>query len=234
MRKILFIAICVLFLLADVVVLAHQPRLVESDFALIKNPEVSQAFYGELKGEPNFFQIQADTPIKLYIGILVPDVKNIGKDISVEVSKDDEFYYLLDGENFEWQPYYEEFAGDDYFKGPELLAEERDGLPQGVEAESGIYNLKVYSPDDQGKYILVIGEKEEFPFNEIIKTIVVLPQLRLFFSKSPLTAYFNLIGLFMITFLFFILSISILIFFLVKKMRNRLKDGKLLKDILVK
>jgi len=226
MRKTLFIAICVLFLSAKAVALAHQPRLVESDFTLIEKPEVSQAFYGELKGEPDFFQIQAEKPIKLYVGILVPNVENIDKDVSVEVSKDDEFYYLLDGLNFEWQAFYEEFAGDDYFKGSELSAEEEGGLPQGVEAEAGVYTLKVFSPDNQGKYVLVVGEKEEFPLNETIKTIVVLPQLKLFFNKSPLTAYFNLIGLFMLIFLLFVLGISVLIFFLVKRIR---KQGMFLK-----
>lgn len=174
MKKTLEITICVLFLLAGSVVFAHQPRLVESNFTLVENPEVSQAFYGELKDEPDTYEIHTETQIRLYVGILVPDIENIGKDVSVEISKDNEFYYLLDGVNFEWQPYYEEFAGDNYFKGPEFLS---DGEP-------GIYILKVFSPDNQGKYVLVVGEKEEFPLNEMLNTLVILPRLKKFFDKS--------------------------------------------------
>jgi len=213
------------FLVLTNSVLAHQPRIVEDNFALIENPEVSQAFYGELKDGPDYYQIQIDQPVKLYVGILVPDIENIDKDISVEISKDDEFYYLLDGGNFEWQPFHEEFAGDDYFKGPELSAGEKEGLPQGVEVKAGNYTLKVFSPDNQGKYVLVVGEKEEFPFNEMIKTVLVLPQLKGFFNKSFLTAYFNLIGLFMLIFLLIILGIFILVFFLIKRTKERYRQS---------
>jgi len=55
MKKALIIAICVLFLSAGAVAFAHQPRLVESDFTLIESPEVSQAFYAELKGKPDYY-----------------------------------------------------------------------------------------------------------------------------------------------------------------------------------
>jgi len=210
-----------LFLSTSTVALAHQPRLVEGDFTLIENPEVSQAFYGELKGEPDYYQIQAEILIKLYVGILVPDVENIGKDVSVEVSKDDEFYYLLDGVNFEWQAFYEEFAGDDYFEGPELSAGGEDGLPQGVEAEAGKYTLKVFSPDNQGKYVLVVGEKEEFPLNEMLNTLVSLPRLKKFFDKSPwqaLTA--PIVFRFLVLPLISLVALILVIFFLVRRKRK--------------
>jgi len=209
------------FLFSTDLALAHQPRLVDEDFTLIENPEVSQAFYGELKGKPDFYQIQTEVPIKLYVGILVPNVEGIGKDISVEVSKDDEFYYLLDGVNFEWQAYYEEFAGDDYFKGPELSAGEQDGLPQGVGAEAGNYTLKVFSPDNQGKYVLVVGEKEEFPLNEMLNTLVSLPRLKKFFDKSPwhaLTA--PIILRFIVLPIVLLIAIIFVIFFLVRRKKR--------------
>lgn len=220
-KQLLFITICVLLVLTGAVALAHQPRLVEKDFTLVENPEVSQAFYGELKGQSDYYQIQVDQPIKLYVGILVPDVENIGKDVSVEISKDDEFYYLLDGANFEWQAYYEEFAGDDYFEGPELSAGEEDGLPQGVEAEAGTYVLKVFSPDNQGKYVLVVGEKEEFPLNEMINTLVSLLRLKKFFDKSPwqvLTA--PIVLRFLVLPLISLIALVLIIFFLVRRKRR--------------
>jgi len=221
MKKALLIAICILFVSTGAIAFAHQPRLVEGDLTLIENPEVSQAFYGELKGKPDFYQIQTDQSIKLYVGILVPDVENISKDVSIEVSKDDEFYHLLDGVNFEWQAYYEEFAGDDYFNGPELSAGEESGLPQGVEAEAGTYTLKVFSPDNQGKYVLVVGEKEEFPPKEIINTLVSLPRLKKFFEKSPWQALTAPIVLrFLVLPVVLLITLILVIFFLVRRKRK--------------
>lgn len=208
MKKTLAITICILFISAGAVVFAHQPRLVESNFTLIENPEVSQAFYGELEGEPDIYQIQTETPIRLYVGILVPDVENIGKDVSVEISKDNKFYYLLDGVNFEWQSYYEEFAGDKYFKGSEFSADE----------EAGIYTLKVFSPDNQGKYVLVVGEKEEFPLNEILNTFVSLPRLKMFFDKSPWQALIApIVFRFLVLPVILLVVLILVIFFLVRR-----------------
>ena len=215
LKRILAISITLLFII-PVFVLAHQPRIVEESFTLIENPEVSQAFYGELKGQPDYYQIQIEYPIKLYVGILLPDVKDIDKDVSVEISKGDKFYHLLDGVSFEWQPFYEEFAGDNYFKGPEFSAGE----------ESGDYTLKVFSPDNQGKYVLVVGEKEEFPFNEMINTLVSLPRLKKFFDKSPWQALTAPIILrFIVLPIVLLIAIIFVIFFLVRR-RRRNKENK--------
>jgi len=53
---------------------------------------------------------------------LVPDLPGINKDIFVEIKSvglDNYFYYFLDGSMFKWERFHEEFAGDDYYKGPE-------------------------------------------------------------------------------------------------------------------
>jgi len=179
MGKRIFSLSVFVFLVLPVLVFAHQPRIVEDNFTLIKNPEVSQAFYGELKGVTVFYKIQTENPIKLYVGVLVPAVENTDKDVSVEIEREEDFYYLLDGINFDWELFYEEFAGDDYFKGPEFS----------TDVEAGEYNIKVFSPDNFGKYVLVVGEKEELPFNEMINTLVNLPSLKKFFDKSPWQAF---------------------------------------------
>ena len=148
----------------------------------------------------------------------MPNVENIDKDVSVEVSKDNEFYYLLDGLNFEWQAFYEEFAGDDYFKGPELSAEEEGGLPQGVEAEAGVYTLKVFSPDNQGKYVLAVGEREAFTFTDTVETLLLLPSLKQdFFEKPAYTAYFNIMGLLLLVPLALLAIIIVVIYWYWKR-----------------
>lgn len=165
---------------------AHQPRIVEdSEVIEIENPEVSQAFYGVLEGEPDFYQIRAEKPFRLYIGVLVPDIQGIDKDVSVKVSLEEKVLFLLDGLEHEWTYYYEEYAGDSYYKGPEKRAE----------VERGVYNIEVSSPDNQGKYVLVVGEKEEFPLGEAIKTLVSLPKLKKqFFERSVFAVFSGKIG----------------------------------------
>lgn len=192
---------------------AHQPRLVSGDKIVeIENPEVSQAFYGNLDGQPAVFEMKISSPIMLYAGLLVPDLPNIKKDISASVTDDnDRTVFILDGPKSDWQKYYEGFAGDNYYKGPESA----------VQVEAGIYRLKVYSPTDQGKYVLVVGQEEVFPPNEILKTLMMLPKLKKdFFQKSPLTIFFSKIGLFLSIPIFVLIVIIIFIIFRKKIKRS--------------
>jgi len=189
---------------------AHQPRIVSGPTTEINNPDVSQAFYGELKGRPAHFTIDSKNSFPLYVGLLSPRVKEADKDFSVIVKRDDAVILGLNGMEYEWEPFYEEFGGDYYFRGPE----------EKLMVGPGLYNLEVFSPDNQGKYVLVVGEKEEFPPREIINTIAILPKLKKdFFERSPFAAFFNLSGLFLL--IFFLIIIGTV--FIIKKMikRNR-------------
>lgn len=210
---------------------AHQPRIVkESVITQIRNPEISQAFYGELKGEPAYFQIHSEQWFKLYVGILVPDIADVDKDWSVIISRklDDieEEMFLLNGENYEWEYFYDEFGGDGYFKGPELRSNSEGGLPRGTPVSGGTYNVKVFSPDNQGKYVLVVGEQENFPLSEIINTAFVLPILKIsFFNQSPLAIFNGLIGLYGFLPLVFLIFIIATVSWLI--IRKHLKNKKL-------
>lgn len=169
-------------------VLAHQPRLAEDNqLTLIRNPGVSQAFYGELKGHEADYLIDLSQAQDLYFQILAPDAPGIGKDKSVEVEYLPEFgakavnFIKLDAGSAEWTKYYEEFAGDNYFKGPDIKKP----------AEAGYYLIKVTSPDNQGKYVLVVGEKEEFTALETLKAAYIIPMLKKDFFEEPVTRWFN-------------------------------------------
>jgi len=215
MKKIILISIGFLVLVVAGSALAHQPRLVSDEKLIqVENPEVSQAFYGELKGEPVYYQIEAEENFSLYVGILSPQIEGADKDFSVEVNKEGEIIFLLDGLSHQWESFYEEFGGDYYYQGPDNK----------ISAEAGLYTLKVFSPDNQGKYVLVVGEKEEFPLNEIIKTVKTLPKLKKdFFEKSPWGAFFNRIGLFLsipILILITLVTIIILVFKRIKRKKS--------------
>jgi hypothetical protein len=124
-KKYLPIILVALFLM-PALASAHQPRIVSSDLTQISDPEVSQAFYGELTGTPAEFRIVSAQDFKLYIGLLVPDILNIRKDISAQLFRikdgQQELVAFLDGTHFVWTPYFEDFAKDNYFWGPEYAA----------------------------------------------------------------------------------------------------------------
>lgn len=214
MRKL--ILILVVFFLLITISSAHQPRIVSDNFTSVEKPEVSQAFYGKLDGNPHYYQIDSEKPYKLYVSLSVPDIKGIDKDVSAEITRihDDTYndlHVLLNGTAHNWTRYYENFGGDYYYRGPELGINRNDNLPQGINVSSGTYNIKVFSPDNEGKYVLVVGYKETWTVDEFINTILTLPELKSeFFEKSPLTAYFNLIGVFF--FIMVAVSISIVVY----------------------
>lgn len=196
------LVLLIIFILSINIVYAHQPRIVYGELTQIKNPGVSQAFYGILEGQPAYFQINSDKPFDLYVQILVPDVPDIKKDIIVEVNN-----VTLDP-NIEWKSFYEEYGRDYYYQGPEME----------INVTSGTYKIKVSNPTNTGKYVLVIGREEKFPINEIVKTIITLPILKHnFFEKSWITSFTDLFWVYFIILLVILLSIFIFIRKIFKK-----------------
>lgn len=201
-------------------VFAHQPRIVSDEVTNIENPEASQAFYGKMESAPAYYHLHTEKEIDFYVSILVPDVPGIGKDISVEVKNKEtgEEVLLLEAGSQEWTHYFEEFAGDWYFEGPE----KEMALP------AGKYEIKVFSPDNEGKYVLVVGKKEEFPLGEIVNTMISLPSLKQdFFEKPAFTAYFNILGLFLGVVLALLFAVVFLIVKYNKRLRKKMKRFKL-------
>jgi len=196
--------------------LAHQPIIVESEITEIKKPDVSQAFYGNLQGRADIYKLRLDEQQTIYFSLLVPDLEGIATDVSLQITKDGKEVRVLSGEGFNWKKFYEEFAGDHYLQGPE----------EKITLEKGEYSLEVSSPSNRGKYVLVIGEKEEFPLSEIINTIKTLPRLkRDFFEKSAWGAFFNRIGLFVFgpVIIFVLIMASLIALIYIKKKKKKMK-----------
>ena len=218
MRKFYFLIILVLGIFWANQALAHQPRLIK-DTVIVKvnNPEVSQAFYGILNGSPQYFLLNEKKEFSLYLNILVPYLPDAKKDFLVEVfkgSKDEQVnkLFYLAGSEFKWTYFYEEYGGDAYWQGPEL----KKPLP------AGEYLIKLSNPQNSGKYSLAIGEKEEFPPNEIFNTLIVLPQIKvMIFNKSPWSAFTNKIGRYLGTGLLLILVLILIIILVVRKIRGK-------------
>lgn len=192
----LIAVIFVLLMASTSVACAHQPRLVIGSNAsndnpiLIQNPEVSQAFYGELKGQPNYYQIKSDNQLKFYLNLLVPASPGIPPDfISAQVlDSSGKVISTIDRTNSTWKSYFEEFGGDYYLKGPKTKA----NLP------AGTYYIKIFNTNNQGKYSIAIGEEESFPIDETMKALVTIPLLKeQIFGKPVPTLFFEFLGIIM-------------------------------------
>jgi hypothetical protein len=156
----------------------------------------------------------------LYVGILVPDIKDVKKDISAEIyqinNSNKKIISVLDGSNFKWTPFYEEFGKDNYFWGPEFKSDDsQKGVDlKGEPVPAGKYIIRVYSPSNTGKYSLVTGYKEEFPLSETLNTIIKVPQLKLFFFNESLIKVFSTVFVWLPVLI--ILVLAIIIYFTVR------------------
>jgi hypothetical protein len=194
MKKLLLFSLIIILLVPEYTS-AHQPRLVsgnqgsKSKPIIVEEPEVSKAYYGVLKGEPSNYLVSLSTSISLYVQILVPDVApDNSRRFSVEVrDASGKRVANLEGEASEWQPFYERYSGDDYLMGPDFKGE----------VGPGDYTIRVFNKSNEGKYVLVIGEKESFPLGEIINALILVPVIKNKFFRKPsqLLIYLSLIAI---------------------------------------
>lgn len=189
MRKIFFTFFLVAFSFALASnVWAHAPRYVQDDqLVIIKNPEVSQAFYGELKGRPAYYLIDLKVAQDLYFQILAPDLPGIQKDKTVTIEYAPELgraaagFSKIDPASADWKNFYEDYGGDNYLEGPSL---KKFG-------QAGYYLIKITSPDNSGKYVLAVGEQEKFGAPELASALIVLPRLKKNFFQEPVSQWFR-------------------------------------------
>jgi len=187
MKRILFLLI-IIFLFSSVgVAYAHQPRLIYSKqgYINIRNPEVSQAFYDELKGQVRDYYITSDKDFELYINLLVPEEVNRNGRYSAKVfllesgDKESEIAFI-DGLPYDWQEFYETFGRDYYLKGPEFTKQ----------VSAGEYKIEVFSTDNQGKYVLAVGKKEAFDVQSVLNVYWQIPLLKISFFKTSALQFF--------------------------------------------
>lgn len=207
-----------IFVLALIpVCLAHQPRIIESSSLItIQNPEISQAFYSELKGQSAFYRIESENPFVLYLNLLVPKISSTRTDFSLEISYFNLSYNLVSQTTLnssDWTEFYEEFAGDYYLRGPEI---EKNSSP-------GFYELRVYNPENQGKYVLAVGKVESFPAKEALNALVSMPRLKAFFDKSPIKSFQGIIGKILLVLVIVIILLLLLAAYIIKRILKHKK-----------
>jgi hypothetical protein len=195
----------IILLLYSLTAYAYRPRFVfDQDLTIvypkiIQNPEISQTFYGELGGKTDYYKITSSEDFDLYFNIMVPDIPEASTDFSVDVYSEEK-NISLDGSQFVWEKYNEKLTGNNLLKGPSY----EENVPKGE------YLIQVSNPDNQGKYVLVVGKNDPFSLQEAFRTLLLMPKIKTFFQKSPITAYFNQIG-FILLIILLIICVVILV-----------------------
>lgn len=171
-----------LFLLSSVI-LAHQPVIVEKEPIEIIQPEISRAFYDTLPVKPRLYQINSDKEFVLYINLLVPKNTNPKGRYSARVYRlnkpSPQLLAEINGNLSPWKEFFEPFGRDTYLKGPEF----RQRVP------AGTYQIEVFNSENQGSYVLAVGEKEAFGPKEIAQVYWIIPKLKLTFFHSSLWSF---------------------------------------------
>lgn len=181
-----FLGVFILVFTSSHIADAHQPVVVStpSDTIEITDPNISFAYYGELTGSSQRFELSSLEPFTLYVQVLEPDIENADKNHSAIV-----YRQLEDGEEVvselnagvaTWEPFFEVFGGDTYLEGAEYREEE---------ASAGTYLIEVSSPENTGKYVLVTGTVEDFSGTSFLATVYEIFKVKLFFEKPPLSIF---------------------------------------------
>lgn len=186
MKKIILFSIVFLFLFPASAAFAHQPRIIyyNSGEVNISEPEISQAFYDELKGSPRHYFINSDKDFELYINLLTPEFSNPGARYSANIflmeNGAEKLVFFIEGSGAKWEEFYEEFGRDYYLKGPELTEQ----------VKAGNYKIEVFSGDNSGKYVLAVGKKEAFGIKSLLNVYWQLPLLKITFFKTSVMQFF--------------------------------------------
>jgi hypothetical protein len=166
-------------------VLAHQPRIVETDKINITKPEISKAYYGKLSGKPHTYTISTSSDIDLYVNVLVPFIEGPGKNVTVKIFKGDQALGSLNPSEEDWKEFFEPFGQSMYWQGPEFKKR----------ADAGKYKIIVKSREKNIRYVLATGEIEAFDGVESLNAILLIPQLKKnFFEEPPISFIFSPLG----------------------------------------
>ena len=150
---------------------AHQPKLINYSPTIdnphvVIFPEISKAYYSKLTGQPHYYVINSEDDFLFYTSILSPKINEEPSRFSLEVLDEDQnIVYKVDGSNFDWTAWYEPYARDWYWKGPEIGVESGKEFQTSFTIDAGTYYIKVFNENNIGHYSLAVGEAEFFGSN---------------------------------------------------------------------
>ena len=198
---------------------AHQPKLINYSPSVdnpheVIYPEISKAYYGKLTGSAHYYKISSEKEFLFYSGILSPKINESYKWLSIDViDKNNQIIYQANGKNFNWEAWYEPYARDWYWKGPEIGGNTNldTGFKRSFKMQEGTYLIKVYNDENIGHYSLAVGEAEFFGSNkweQILTWTPILfyigPYMDIFhWGKFDVRAYIPHIAILVVLFIFY-------------------------------
>ena len=210
-----------LLIIISIKAFAHQPKLIKYSPSLenpheVIYPEISKAYYGKLTGESHYYRIISNKDFLFYAGILSPKVNENYKWLSLDIiDENNNIIYQADGSQHEWKAWYEPYARDWYWKGPEIggIINQETGFKKSFLIKSGTYIIKVYNNNNIGNYSLAIGEAEFFGSNTFEKIVTWTPIIFyigpymdiVHWKKFDVAAYIPHIALLVIFFVIYII-----------------------------
>ena len=88
-----------------------------------------------------------------YASILTPKINETYISLSIDVfDKNNILIFKADGSNFNWVPWYEPYARDWYFKGPEIGKNVGKEFKTSINFNAGTYYIKVYNENTLNAY----------------------------------------------------------------------------------
>ena len=178
-----FVLLIIFFSISFSYTLAHQPKLIKysptsNEPHYVVEPEISKAYYGKLIGEPHYYKIESDSEFSFYAGITIPKIDDNVKWISLEVfDKNNNSIFFEDGRNYSWKAWYEPYARDWYWVGPQIGTHNDKEFKGSLKLEAGNYIIKVFNDDNQGSYSLAVGDIEFFGTSILEKISIWAPIL---------------------------------------------------------
>ncbi len=164
---------------------AYGPTFVETprqnEVMPLREPKIAKDFYGRLEGYPHMYEFATKEPIRLAVGISVPDNESSRDNVSgivLFVNKNGSVREVarLRAREASWESYYEIWGGDSYRKGGSFE----------TNLEPGTYRIEVSTPDNIGTYVLHVGTEKAFPLFNYFSYLGKVAEVKMFFGKSPI------------------------------------------------
>lgn len=168
-----------------VLAFAYGPTFVETprqnEVMPLREPKIAKDFYGKLEGYPHMYEFATKEPIRLSVGISVPDIESSRDNVSgivLFVNKNGSVREIsrLRAREASWEPYFEIWGGDSY----------RQGGSFETNLEPGTYRIEVSTPENIGTYVLHVGTEKAFPLFSYFSYLGKVAEVKAFFGKSPI------------------------------------------------
>jgi dipeptidase E len=186
----------------------------------INNPQVSQIFYDELKGQPRNYFFESSSGFQLNLNVLVPEIANKNGKYNASVSsingESETIVFSTEALSSVWEEYYDSFDREYYLKGPEITPN----------LTAGKYKIQIYSQDNQGKYVLKIGKNPPQDILALLNMYWQMPLLKFnFFNTSIVQFFLTPVAIFGVAaigvFIILILILKFIISLIIERIKHR-------------